>query len=397
MLTKRVLFWGLILIFMSSITQAQDALPCAERPFLVDFPRINPLIWCLEHIIVAESADEQLYTSLLISDDGAIIATHPYRGQVVVLVDFDNDGLPDDEYVLVDNLRYPQGIAEHDDALYILGDGIIYTLSDGEVTTLVDDFPSGEGFLTRAIAIHDEMLYIAIPASCDFCIDNDPLRGTVLRMALDGTDQTIIARGLRYPTALEIYQDALWVTDTARDAFSIDTAYDEVNRIDLGADEIPHFGFPYCVGADNIPDLVGDFDCAMATTPIMTFRSNSTPFGLHHYEGDLFENISDRLLITLLGSNNSRYIAGHAIVSVAITEDSYQYETIVPVDNVTNSLPSRWQQPDGLNTLLPQAEFVNNQAGGIFPHLPYDIVTSPDGWLYFSVQGKGLYVLRPRT
>ncbi|MEO1290933.1 MAG: hypothetical protein AAFV93_24620 [Chloroflexota bacterium] len=395
MLTKRLILFTVLLINWMSIAQAQELESCSNRQFVAEFPRVNPLYWCIELPFSADREDAQTFTDLHFASDGRLYATHPFRGQVVRLSDSDGDNLPDTETIVADGLRYPNGIAEHNETLYILGDGVIYTLSGDEIDTLIDDLPSGRGFLARGITIHEDHLYVAIPSPCDFCVGDDLLHGTVIRMALDGTEQTIIARGLRYPSALEIYQDALWVTDSARDGFSADVFYDEVNRIDLNSDTVPHFGFPYCVGYDNLPDLEGDFDCNTATAPIISLRSNSTPISLHHYTDDLFDSMADRLLIVLLGDANSRYIAGHTIISVAITDDGFIYENVAPVDNATNNLPSRWQQADGRDVDPRQTEFVNNQAGGIFPHFPYDVVHSPEGWLYFSVQGKGIYVLRP--
>jgi glucose/arabinose dehydrogenase len=242
------------------------------------------------------------------------------------------------------------------------------------------------------------MLYIAVPSSCDFCESENPLSGTIIRMQLDGSEPEIIARGLRYPAALEIYHDALWVTDSAHDGFDINTYYDEINRIDLNSDDVPHFGFPYCFGAENTPDLASDFDCSTATAPVINLPTRSNPIALQHYTSDTFPNISDSLMVVLLGSNNSSHITGHAIFAYQPTDEGNMFELITPVDDTTagrgTGFPSRWHRVDGL---LFHSEFVNNQGGGIFPHFPYDIAVSPEGWLYFSVNGKGIYVLRPQT
>lgn len=396
MLNKRLFFSVIMLFSVVTISLAQALPACSDRPFVAEFPRINPIYWCIELPVVAEAEATQTYTALHFSADGTFYATHPYRGEVVTLIDSNADGLPDSETVVADGLRFPNGLADHEGVLYIMGDGIVYTLRDDTVEVLVDNLPNGRGFLARAIVIHDEFIYIGMPSPCDFCVGDDPLHGTVLRMALDGTEQTVIASGLRYPSALAVYQDALWVTDIARDGFSADVFYDEVNRIDLANTDSPHFGFPYCVGYENIPDLESEFDCGTATAPTITFRSNSTPIALHHYTDTLFSEVTDRLMIVLLGDNSSRYIAGHAIISVEISETGHLYENIAPVDDATNSFPSRWTQADGQRVDPQQTEFVNNQAGGIFPYLPYDIVTSPEGWLYFSVENRGIFVLRPK-
>ena len=393
----------IILIFIVSLTvyptQAQDLPRCSERDFLIEFPRINADLWCLEAPIRTESEADRHYTSMVFAEDGTLYATHPYDGQIVGLRDSDNDGLPDEETVIADDLRYPNGIALYENRLYVIGDGIIYTIEieDETVRVLVDDLPSERGFIARAILVHEDKLYVGIPSPCDFCVGDDPLHGTVIRMNLDGTEREIVARGLRYPTGLAIYHDALWVSDIARDDLPVYSFYDEINRIDFNQEAVPHFGFPYCIGADNTPDLIADFDCATATPPTFTLQTHSSPIDLATYDADLFPRLENSLFVVLMGSNNNQYIAGHAVLSIDVQEETILYEILAPMDTIGTSLPWRWEQADSFNIALPHAEFVNNQAGGIWGHFPYAIATSPEGWVYFSVSGIGVLVFRPHT
>lgn len=397
MLNKEFLLLLIISITAIIPVQSQDLAGCSEREFLTEFPRVSPAYYCIELPVLADSPADQSYTSLVFDDEGVLYATHPYRGQIVALTDSDGDFLPDSETVIADNLHRPNGIARYNNILYVLGDGIIYTITEGVVETLIDDLPGGRGFIARGIVIHEDMLYIGIPSPCDYCEPDEPFQGTVLRMQLDGSEREVIAEGLRYPAGLTIYQDDLLVTDTVRDDYDIDTVLDEINRIDLNSEEIPHFGFPYCIGQNNIPDFDSDFDCEIASPPLISISTGSNPIALTSYEHDIFPRLSGQFMVVLAGSSNSSYISGHAIFSVDILEDAFWFEIIAPVDNATTTIPSRWQSEDGSHIILDHAQFVNNQAGGIFPHFPYDIAVSPEGWLYFSVNGKGIYVLRPQT
>lgn len=397
MLPERTLIATLFLLLTVNFSYAQDLPRCLEREFVTEFPLVSPQLYCIELPIVADSADDRTYTSMIFDADGTLYATHPYRGQVVALVDTDNDALPDEEAVIAEDLRYPHGIDIYDGVLYAIGDGIIYTISDGEVSVLVDDLPGGRGFIARGILVHEDTLYAAIPSPCDFCAGDDPLHGTVIRMNLDGAEREVIARGLRYPAGLEFYQGDIWVTDIARDDYTRFDYYDEVNRIDLDDDSVTHFGFPYCVGQNSVPDLEGNFDCATATAPEITIQTQASPFSLTRYDSDLFPHLSNHLIIVLTGSNNSAFIAGHALLGVEITEESYHFQVIAPADFSVSFNLMNWEQEDGYNILMHASEFVNNQGGGIFPHYPYDVAVSPEGWLYFSVGGKGIYVLRPQT
>jgi hypothetical protein len=47
--------------------------------------------------------------------------------------------------------------------------------------------------------------------------------------------------------------------------------------------------------------------------------------------------------------------------------------------------------------LIPVLEFYNQQYEhlGFFPHRPYGVAISPEGWIYISTGGGKIYVLRP--
>lgn len=397
MLNKFLYSFMIILSLGVTISQAQTLPTCSERDFLIEFPRINSDLWCIEAPIRTASEADRHYTSFVFDDERNLYATHPYEGRVVMLIDSDNDNLPDDERILAEGLAYPNGITRYDDVLYVMGNGIVYTIDDtGTVSTLINDLPSGRGFIARAILVHEDKLYLGIPSPCDFCVGDNPLHGTVIRTNLDGSEREIIAQGLRYPTALAIYQEALWVTDIARDGLPVHSFYDEINRIDLTQETISHFGFPYCIGAENTPDFDGDFECSTATAPTFTLQTHSSPMDLSTYNYDLFPRLQNSLIVVLMGSNNNQYIAGHAVLSIELRDNDVLYEVLAPVD-VIGMGRWRWEQDNGYNILLSHAEFVNNQAGGIWGHYPYAVAPSPEGWLYFSASGIGMLVFRPLT
>lgn len=396
----RFRYLGLIILYLlcyapNNSAQEPALPPCGERNFLVEYPRIEPDLWCLERPMTSATDASMTYTALQFDEGGNLYATNPFGGELVVLRDTDADGLPDTELILEQGLHYPNGLAHAAGRLYILGDGVVYAYQDETLRIIRDDLPHGRGFMARAIAVIGAHLYIGIPMPCDFCVSDDPLHGTVVRMRLDGTDLQVVARGLRFPTALVAYRGALWVTDQGRDHFLPNTAFDEINRIDLTSDFVPHFGFPYCVGAQNQVDWVANFDCTTAIAPTITLSSDSHPIALAHYEHDSLPWLRDSLLVGLEGAADHSFVHGHSVVAIRPLEAGrLVVGNIVPTDNHIFSGASAWISPH-TELIFENSTFVNRRAGGIFPMLIFSVTISPEGWIYYSTNGGNLYVIRP--
>jgi glucose/arabinose dehydrogenase len=313
-------------------------------------------------------------------------------------------------------MRLPNGLAAEGNSLYIIGDGAVYRYENDSLTTIADDLPGGRGFMASGIAVQDGLIYLGIPYPCNLCDVDNELYGTVLSMDANGENRQIVARGLRYPAGLAFYQGALYVTDTGRDNLDFSSLvenarnqqdealldgiqrgyippYDEVNRIDLGGD-IPHFGFPYCLGLENIPDVIGDFDCADATAPTWIFRSRSNPLALQAYDSTTFPWLRGTMLIALGGSFDNSIIEGYALVAARNLDDGrVASEVILPTDVWITFNQLYVNEQSFISTA--SSETVNRRGAGIWPHRIYDIAVSPEGWIYSSVGGEGIYVLRP--
>lgn len=391
---QRIIFISLWLVLLVIQVSAQDQSSCDERKYHVDYPRVDPVLWCIENPVVDEDVGEWAFTALAFGDDGTLYATRPQSGEVLAMRDTDGDSLVDSPFVIAQGLRLPNGLAYADGVLYIMGDGIVYRYQDGETSILVDDLPGGRGFMASAITVHGERLYVAIPFPCDFCVADNELEGTVLSFALDGSDRKIVARGLRYPSSLLYYDGALWVTDTARDGLRDVLMLDELNRIDLGSSTIPNFGFPYCYGSENTPDMSGDFDCNTATAPTLSFNTHSTPIAMADYESSTYPFINGNLLIAFAGSFDNSLFNGYAIYTVNMRRDDGRiyYEAIMPADPVIAG--DAFAYTESSEIILYLARIVNQRGAGIWPHRVYGITISNEGWIYFSAKSR-IYVLTP--
>ena len=296
----------------------------------------------------------------------------------MALFDVDGDSLPDESRVEVDGLTQPNALAWHDDALYIAGGAHVYRWQAGELETLVDDLPTGAGFWTGGLAVDGERLYVATGANCDFC-EPDAGRGVIYSFALDGGDRQLVAEGLHQPAALAFHDGALWAVDSARAGLFDTPDLDELNRVMPGA----HFGWPYCVGASNTPDLPGAFDCVAATAPAFTFPTGSNPLALAAYTHDLFPSLQNHLLVVMGGTSNRVDLRGFGLVAVGFDEAG---------------------QPTGYDLVIPAETYnvqgftlkeMNYRTSGFWPRHPFGVAVSPQGWVYVSVGGGQILALRP--
>lgn len=372
-----------MLVFALAVPlNAQELLPCFEREHFRDDPWTDGAKWCLEEVINDPSHGALGFTALAVASDGTLYAARPLYGEIYAFSDeLDDDLLPDTPHLVASGLTLPNGLAWHDGALYISGGANLYRLRDGELETLVDDLPSGEGFWTGDLTIGpDERLYVATGAPCDACAPDDPMRGAILSFDLDGGNRQLVATGLRQPFGLAFFGGDLWTVDTARDGLDDAPMLDELNRVRWGA----HFGWPFCVGSDNTPDLEGEFDCADAMPPALVFPTHSTPTGLAAYTSDALPQLQDTLLVVLSGSNNEAHMEGYALASVRFDADGNPsgYDLIIP------------GQPDDADQTFSLQQ-LNYRGSGIWPRHPLDVAVSPQGWVYLS-RGDGLiFALRP--
>jgi glucose/arabinose dehydrogenase len=369
-----------LFIFVVTVSAQEDApvleLPCWWRETDLSQPWVGEEIPCLEEVINDPAMGELAFTSLAVSPDNVLYAARPLTGEVFALDDTNGDYLPDTPRLVADDLTLPNGLAYHDGALYVAGGANVYRLNNGEVETLVDDLPTGVGFWTGGIAIgEDERLYVTTGAPCDACEFDDEARGAVLSFDLDGGDRQIVATGLRQPADLTFHNGDLYVLDSARDGLFDTPDLDEINLVQSGA----FFGFPYCVGQQNTPDISG-YDCTSAMSPAIALPTASTPLGMASYTSDTIPALTDTLLVTLGGSYNQVELRGYALA--AVTPEDGVWRVIMPANSSGEPFT---------------VEQMNYRGSGTFPHRLFDVTVNAWGWVYISVGGGRILAFRPQS
>ncbi|MFN8530887.1 MAG: hypothetical protein U0670_19965 [Anaerolineae bacterium] len=328
-----------------SETPSGDLPPCIQRAHALDQPWIPVRSACLEAVIDDESLGALAFTALAAGDEGALYATRPFAGEVIVLRDTDGDLLPDAPSTLIDGLILPNGLAYAGGTLYITAGDTLYRWENGSLEMLVDGLPglpTDGGYWLGGVTVHDGRVYIGIGAACDTCLDTDPDRGLIASYALDGSDRRVEMRGLLQPNDLDFVGERLFVADAAQDALFIREPGGDVQSIRI------------------------------------EFPAQTRPLGLAYYSGDALSFITDQVLLVESGSVN--------------TVDMHGY-TIVRVDPATEEQHAIMPSPNDVFTNME----MNLRGSGFFPHRPLDVTVSPEGWVYISITEGRILALRPFT
>jgi glucose/arabinose dehydrogenase len=312
------------------------------------------------------------------------------QNKVLMLPDLNKDGRADDVVLVSDKLNGPQGLAFVDGQLLVANqDGIVRLESKkGEwpadrVTPLVSDLPSGGHSLKSLKLGEDGYLYLNVGSSCNVCVENDPLRATMLRYTKEGqpagalvtlgrhAQSPVWARGLRNSQGFDWHvSGAMFATNNGSDMRSgkkggrvdDDLPPEHLNRIEGGQ----HYGWPHCWGDQVVdPNFPGtDGFCATTKPPVATFPAHSTPIGIAFLHKSAFpQSYRNSAIVALHGSWNRQQPSGYKLVQVKFEGDK-------PV-SVTDFMTG-WLSQDG--------------AWG----RPVDVVVGPDGALYVSDDRAGL-------
>lgn len=375
----------------AAAANADDLPPCDRRPRFIDPPWVSAAYFCAEEVINDPAGGILAFSALAAGDDGTLYAARPLAGEVLALADTDGDRLPDSPRVIVRGLTLPNGLAYANGALYIVGGPNVDRLRDGQLERLVDDLPTGSGFWNGGIVFGlDGRLYVSTGAACDHCLSDDPERGAVLSFAADGSDRRLEASGLRAPNDLVFLGDSLWVVDSARDQLgSPDSRYDELNRFVPGGNRPVNFGWPFCLGAESLPDFPAgtSFDCEQSVPPAYTFETHSRPLGITAYTGAAFPHLAGTLLVVLGGSSNQAHLLGYTLTTVQFNSAGEPSGDHVILPEIPSDNPV-WRGLD--------IQKIHYQASGFWPNRPLDVAVSPEGWIYVSLSAGRIWALRPR-
>ena len=304
-MNKRLLSIVLLpLLAMTGVVSAQQPqVSAARNPIDVDVDAY------LDRIVLPDGFEISIYArgmeearQIALSDNGVLyVGTRgavgaDAIGKVYAIPDADGDGVGDEVITILDGLNYPNGVTWHDGDLYVAeisrilrypdADNRLRAMPAPEVVTdsLPDDYQHGWKFIDVG---PDGKLYVPIGAPCNICEPQDP-HGTILRMDLDGSNQEIVARGVRNTVGFTWHPQTgeLWFTDNGRDLWGDTTPPEELNRVTRTGQ---HFGYPYRYGKDLVDN---EFTTTMSdedfTPAVLEMPAHTAGLGIEFYTGSQF-------------------------------------------------------------------------------------------------------------
>lgn len=261
---------------------------------------------------------------LAFSPAGDLYVSLPQDGQVVVLPDADGNGVADRVVSFVDNLDLPHGLAFAGADLIVAETGRLLRLPDrdgdlkaDQVEILSHDLPPGRSHWSRSVAVGPRgNLFVSAGSGCNVCIEEDPRRATIMRIASHGGAAEIFAKGLRNSVGLAFHPQTgeLWASNNGRDRLGDDLPPEEINHIVKGGD----YGWPYCYG-QRIPDPdFGSLERCQATLPpAVEMQAHSAPLGIAFGFGlDVAERYRSMLYVAFHGSWNRSVPTGYKLVGI---------------------------------------------------------------------------------
>lgn len=310
-----------------------------------------------------------------------VYLTRPMSGDVVRLVDADENGVAENVVSVAAGLPMVHGIAFHGDEVFLANVKNVYhgaVAADGSfgaLTAIITDLPDGGQHAYRTLGVGpDDLLYISVGSDCDACMESNPEHATLLRSTLAGQPagvRTIFASGLRNTIGFDWHPvtEALWGMDQGSDWRGDDLPPEELNAITSGQ----NYGWPYCFGARQVDPVIQDPPsgskatfCATTAVPALLNQAHQSPIGFAFYTGPSFPaRYTDGAFVAFRGSWNRKPATGYRIAFVPFVAG----------------------QPQGFEDFV--TGFLSADGTSTFGR-PAGVTVAPDGALLFSDDTNGI-------
>jgi glucose/arabinose dehydrogenase len=284
-------------------------------------------------------------------------------GQIIALIDSDQNGQADYKKVIAEDLEYSTGLSIFNGDLYFSEISKIWKIENIE-SWLNENISSSD--LPKKILVtnelpsdkwhgwkwlkHDEegSLYFNIGAPCNICLSENSQYASILKIKNDELEH--VARGVRNSVGFDFHPvtQKLFFTDNGRDWLGDDSPSCELNRVDQDGQ---FFGFPFKHASKIMDPEFGDLNSGFDyVDPILELGAHVAPTGVAFYTGSMFPlQMKNNLFIALHGSWNRSTKVGYKVVRVSFDENGNVIEL--------NDFISGWLQDESVSG-RPSAPFI---------------------------------------
>tara|TARA_B100000767_G_C19773717_1_gene541424 strand:- start:1407 stop:2513 length:1107 start_codon:yes stop_codon:yes gene_type:complete len=253
-------------------------------------------------------------------------------GQILALVDSDNNGQVDSQRLLADKLTYSTGVSIFEGDLYFSEISKIWKIENIEDWLKQNLSGLPKKILVTANLPKDKWhgwkwlkhnkngeIYTNVGAPCNVCVSENPQYASILKLVNGNWEP--VAKGVRNSVGFDFHPitQKMYFTDNGRDWLGDDSPSCELNRVDKDG---LFYGFPF-KHAMNIKDPeYGDIQSGFEyVDPILELGAHVAPTGISFYDGEMFpENFKNNLFISLHGSWNRSEKVGYKVIRVILNE-----------------------------------------------------------------------------
>jgi glucose/arabinose dehydrogenase len=315
-------------------------------------------------------------------EDGLLYLSQQQLGRVMKLRDVEGDGTAETGAMVLEQALNPFGIAfvpgdtetnEFAGDLLVADQDALYRLplkSVGfHIGQVTPDGHFGEvaGHLAHSVAIDPKTLEVYVGVgSVNNVAEEDPVKATIQRFNLDGTNGTTFAIGLRNVTgmAFEPTTGALYAVVMERDGMGDELVPDFLTRVEEG----DNYGWPYQYAGgfvqpefrDKLPKL------AAAKRPDVLFEAHSAPLDLAFIPDSWPAAYRGDALVALHGSSDAGAPTGYKVVRVPFDNGrpTGTYENFMTGFWVSGDKQAEiWGRPAALAFGLDGGLYVSDDAG----------------------------------
>lgn len=322
---------------------------------------------------------------MALGEQGTVFVGSRRVGKVIALLDSNNDGKADKQFIIDSDLNMPSGLAYKDGALYVAAvnrilryDNIESQLSSPpEPVVVIDSLPDDEHHGWKALAFSpDGYLYIPVGVPCNVCISDDERHGSILKLDVAKRTYNIVARGVRNSVGLAFHpvDNSLWFTDNGRDSLGDNSPPDEINHLLKPG---LNFGFPFLHGKDTLDPVYGDqASVDKYTLPVVELDAHVAPLGLAFYTSKQYpDKYHNSLFVAEHGSWNRSKKIGYRVIHVQLNAKNVTIEPFI-TGWLNKKNDTAWGRPVDILNLADGSLLVSDDYADVIYRVSYSGVAN---------------------